>query len=40
MNDTNILNHLFDKQVICPVFDSHFKTKNLKSKSPRVMDKD
>jgi len=40
MNDTNILNHLFDKQVICPVCDSHFKTKTVKSKSPRVMAKD
>jgi uncharacterized protein (DUF2225 family) len=40
MNDTNLLNHLFDKQVICPVFDSHFKTKTVKSKSPRVMAKD
>jgi uncharacterized protein (DUF2225 family) len=40
MNDTNILNHLFDKQVICPVCDSHFKTKTIKSKSPRVISKD
>ena len=40
MNDTNILNHLFDKKVICPVCDSHFKTKTVKSKSPRVMAKD
>ena len=40
MNDTNILNHLFDKNVICPVCDSHFKTKTVKSKSPRVMAKD
>jgi uncharacterized protein (DUF2225 family) len=40
MNDTNLLNHLFDKQVICPVCDSHFKTKTVKSKSPRVMAKD
>lgn len=40
MNATNILNHLFDKQVICPVCDSHFKTKTVKSKSPRVMAKD
>jgi len=40
MNDTNILNHLFDKQVIWPVCDSHFKTKTVKSKSPRVMAKD
>jgi uncharacterized protein len=40
MNDNNILDHLFDKQVICPVCDSHFKTKTVKSKSPRVMAKD
>jgi len=40
MNNTNILNHLFDKQVICPVCDSHFKTKTVKSKSPRIMAKD
>lgn len=40
MNDTNILNHLFDKQVICPVCGSHFTTKTVKSKSPRVMAKD
>lgn len=40
MNDTNITNHLFDKQVICPVCDSHFKTKTVKSKSPRVVSKD
>ena len=40
MNDTNILNHLFDKKIICPVCDSHFKTKTVKSKSPRVMAKD
>ena len=40
MNDTNVLNHLFDKQVVCPVCDSHFKTKTVKSKSPRVMAKD
>lgn len=40
MNDTNILNHLFDKQIVCPVCDSHFKTKTVKSKSPRVVSKD
>ena len=40
MNDTNILNHLFDKKIICPVCDSHFITKTVKSKSPRVMAKD
>lgn len=40
MNDSNILNHLFDKQIVCPVCDSHFKTKTVKSKSPRVISKD
>ena len=40
MNDTTILNHLFDKQVICPVCDSHFKAKTVKSKSPRIISKD
>jgi len=40
MNDTDIQNHLFDKQVICPVCDAHFKTKTVKSKSPRVISKD
>ena len=40
MNDTNILNHLFDKQVICPVCNAHFKAKTVKSKSPRVISKD
>ena len=30
MNDTDILNHLFDKQVICPVCDAHFKVKTVK----------
>lgn len=40
MNDTDILNHLFDKQIICPVCDAHFKTKTVKSKSPRVNSKD
>lgn len=40
MNDTDVLNHLFDKQVICPVCNSHFKTKTVKSKSPRVISKD
>ncbi|MFW2489088.1 DUF2225 domain-containing protein [Clostridium chromiireducens] len=40
MNDTNILNHLFDKQTVCPVCDSHFKVKTVKSKSPRVTSKD
>jgi len=40
MNDTNILNHLFDKQVTCPVCNSQFKAKTVKSKSPRVNSKD
>lgn len=40
MNDTDVLNHLFDKQVICPVCNSHFKAKTVKSKSPRVNSKD
>jgi uncharacterized protein (DUF2225 family) len=40
MNDTNILNHLFDKQAVCPVCGSHFKAKTVKSKSPRINSKD
>jgi uncharacterized protein (DUF2225 family) len=40
MIDTDILNHLFDKQIVCPVCNSHFKTKTVKSKSPRVLSKD
>jgi uncharacterized protein (DUF2225 family) len=40
MNDTDVLNHLFDKQIICPVCNAHFKTKTVKSKSPRVVSKD
>ena len=40
MNDTNILNHLFDKQIVCPVCNSNFKVKTVKSKSPRVISKD
>ncbi|WP_160687282.1 DUF2225 domain-containing protein [Clostridium sp. C2-6-12] len=40
MNDTDVLNHLFDKQIICPVCNSHFKAKTVKSKSPRVISKD
>ncbi|MDR3596054.1 DUF2225 domain-containing protein [Clostridium sp.] len=40
MNNTNILNHLFDKQIICPVCDAHFKVKTVKSKSPRISSKD
>jgi len=40
MNDTSIINHLFDKQIICPVCNSQFKSKTVKSKSPRVVSKD
>ncbi len=40
MNDTDVLDHLFDKQIICPVCNSHFKNKTVKSKSPRVISKD
>jgi uncharacterized protein (DUF2225 family) len=40
MNDTTVINHLFDKQVICPVCGAHFKAKTVKSKSPRVISKD
>ncbi|AGF59072.1 MULTISPECIES: DUF2225 domain-containing protein [Clostridium] len=40
MNDTNILNHLFDKNIICPVCDAHFKAKTVKSKSPRISSRD
>jgi uncharacterized protein (DUF2225 family) len=40
MNDTTILNNLFDKQITCPVCNSHFKAKTVKSKSPRVSSKD
>ncbi|GEP62937.1 hypothetical protein CBE01nite_07050 [Clostridium beijerinckii] len=40
MSDTSILNHLFDKQIVCPVCNSHFKAKTVKSKSPRVISKD
>ncbi|AQS07465.1 DUF2225 domain-containing protein [Clostridium beijerinckii] len=40
MSDTSILNHLFDKQMVCPVCNSHFKAKTVKSKSPRVISKD
>lgn len=40
MNDTNILNHLFDKHVTCPVCASEFTTKAVKVKSPRIISKD
>lgn len=40
MNDTNILNHLFDKHVTCPVCDAKFTTKSVKVKSPRIISKD
>lgn len=40
MNDINILDHLFDKQIVCPACNSIFKTKTIKSKSPRIISKD
>lgn len=40
MYDTNILNHLFDKNIICPVCGAKFKTKCVKFKSPRIKAKD
>jgi len=40
MNHTDVLDHLFDKQVVCPVCNAHFKNKTVKSKSPRVISKD
>lgn len=40
MNDTSILNHIFDKQTICPVCGANFKAKTVKSKSPRITSKD
>ncbi len=36
----NMKEHIFDKSVVCPVCDSHFKTKAVKSKSPRILSKD
>lgn len=35
-----VLNYLFDKNVTCPVCNSTFKTKAVKSKSPRILSKD
>lgn len=32
--------HIFDKSVVCPVCNNHFKTKAVKSKSPRILSKD
>lgn len=40
MNNNDILNHLFDKNIICPVCDSKFTTKAVKVKSPRIISKD
>ena len=40
MNNSDVLDHLFDKQIVCPVCNSHFKNKTVKSKSPRVISKD
>ncbi|WP_244834612.1 DUF2225 domain-containing protein [Clostridium sp. BJN0001] len=40
MYDTNILNHLFDKEVVCPVCGAKFKVKVVKSKSPRILSRD
>lgn len=36
----NMKDHIFDKSVVCPVCDNHFKTKAVKSKSPRIQSKD
>ena len=36
----NIKEHIFDKSVVCPVCGNHFKTKAVKSKSPRIQSKD
>lgn len=36
----NMKDHIFDKSVVCPVCDYHFKTKAVKSKSPRIQSKD
>lgn len=40
MYDSNILDHLFDKKITCPVCDAQFKIKSVKSKSPRILSKD
>lgn len=36
----DVINNLFDKNVTCPVCNSTFKTKAVKSKSPRITSKD
>ena len=36
----NMKDHIFDKSVVCPVCDNHFKTKAVKTKSPRIQSKD
>lgn len=36
----DVMNYLFDKNVTCPVCGSTFKTKAVKSKSPRITSKD
>ena len=40
MNENDLLNHLFDKHITCPVCDSKFTTKSVKVKSPRIISKD
>lgn len=40
MNNSDVLDHLFDKHIVCPVCNSHFKNKTVKSKSPRIISKD
>lgn len=40
MHDINILDHLFDKHITCPVCNSTFTAKTVKAKSPRIMSKD
>lgn len=40
MSDNTILNHLFDKQITCPVCNAQFKAKTVKSKSPRIASRD
>lgn len=41
MHDNNtILTHLFDKHITCPVCNSTFTAKTVKSKSPRIISKD
>lgn len=40
MYDPNMLNHLFDKHITCPVCDTQFTTKSVKVKSPRIISKD